>query len=297
MLSKILGDDVELDEHGQPQIGAGTAADRIISTRDPHMRHGRKSASRRFDGYKVSTTTEESSELILDIVDMPASSGDGQELMPTIERVEEHAGVTVERTLGDGAYGSGANRAACAERTATPIDLVSPMRRPSDPEVDKSAFTIDWKGKTATCPTGHTVSAAATLKQEGRMVLKFEYPRPNCETCRLFERCVHSKENGRSLTTSPYETYLRDARERQKTEAFQLLYPKRCRVEGKQSELVSHGLRETRYLEEDQRQFQRLWTAAAVNLKRLFKLAEIRKANLDAAFKSLNAGLRQALPT
>jgi hypothetical protein len=247
--------------------------------------------------YKVSTTTEETSELILDIVDMPASSGDGQELMPTIERVEEHAGVTVERTLGDGAYGSGANRAACVERTAAPIDLVSPMRRPSDPEVDKSAFTIDWEGKTATCPTGYTVSAAAALKQDGRMVLKFEYPRPNCETCRLFERCVHSKENGRSLTTSPYETYLRDARERQKTEAFQLLYRKRCRVEGKQSELVNHGLRETRYLEEDKRQFQRLWIAAAVNLKRLFKLAEIRKANLEAAFRSLNAGLRQALPT
>jgi hypothetical protein len=178
-----------------------------------------------------------------------------------------------------------------------PVDLVSPMRRPADPEVDKSAFTIDWEGKTATCPTGHTVSAAAALQQDERMVLKFEYPRPNCETCRLFERCVHSKENGRSLTTSPYETYLRDARERQKTEAFQLLYPKRCRIEGKQSELVSHGLRETRYLEESKRQFQRLWIAAAVNLKRLFKLANTRQVSLGAAFRSVNAGQRQALTT
>src|SRR5271157_2104649 len=115
------------------------------------MRHGRKSASRRFDGYKVSTATEETSELIVDIVDMRASSGDGQELMPTIARVEEHAEVKVEQVLGDGAYGSGINRAACAERIDVPVDLVSPMRRPAVPEVDKSAFRIDAEGQTATC--------------------------------------------------------------------------------------------------------------------------------------------------
>jgi len=295
MLSKILGDDVELDEHGQPQIGEGTAPERIISTTDPQMRHGRKSASRRFDGYKTSAATEETSEMILDIADMPASSGDGQELMPTVERVEEHVGVQVERVLGDGAYGSGANRAACAEREA-PMDLVSPLRRPFDPEVDKSAFAIDWEAQSATCPSGHTVSAAAILQQAGRPVLKFAFPRPDCETCRLFDRCVHSKEKGRSLTTSPYEAYLRAARERQKTEAFQLLYRKRCRVEGKQSELVKHGLRETRYLGEDKRQFQRLWLAAAVNLKRLFKLAESRQVSLETALSRLNPGQRQALP-
>ena len=38
--------------------------------------------------------------------------------MPTIERVEEHAGVTVEQVIADGAFGSGQNRAACAEQQA-----------------------------------------------------------------------------------------------------------------------------------------------------------------------------------
>jgi hypothetical protein len=296
MLSKILGDDVELDEHGHPRIAEGTAPDRIISTTDPQMRHGHKSASRRFDGYKTSVATEETSEMILDIGDLPASSGDGQELMPTVGRVEEHAGVRVEQVIADGAYGSGPNRAACAEREA-PIDLVSPMRRPADPQVDKSAFAIDWEAQTATCPSGHTVPTAAILEQAGRAVLKFAFPRSDCETCCLFERCVRSQEHGRSLTTSPYEAYLRAARDRQETQAFQRLYRQRGRVEGKQSELVKHGLRETRYLGEDKRQFQRLWIAAAVNLKRLFKLAEIHKVSLEAAFRSLNAGQRQVLVT
>ena len=115
-----MGDDIEQDEQGNPQIAQGTAPDRIISITDPEMRHGRKSNAQRFDGFKAAVTTEQSSEMIVDIQDIPAAGSDGQELMPTIERVEQHAGVTVERVLGDGAYGSGENRAACATHQAEP---------------------------------------------------------------------------------------------------------------------------------------------------------------------------------
>ena len=69
--------------------------------------------------------------------------------MPAIQRVETHTGVIVERAIGDGAYGSGENLAACANYPAHPIDLVAPQARPDDPEVDKSAFQIDLAAKTA----------------------------------------------------------------------------------------------------------------------------------------------------
>jgi transposase len=52
LLTKILGDDVTTDKTGQPQLGEGTAPDRIISLTDLEMRHGRKSAAQRFDGRK-----------------------------------------------------------------------------------------------------------------------------------------------------------------------------------------------------------------------------------------------------
>ena len=115
LLTKILGDDVVTDEQGNPQIGKGTAPDRIISLTEPEMRHGRKSSAHRFDGFKVVVSTEQSSELILDIADITAMGSDGAQLMPTIERVEAETQVVVERAIGDGAYGSGKNRAACAE--------------------------------------------------------------------------------------------------------------------------------------------------------------------------------------
>ena len=53
-------------------------------------------------------------------------------------------------------------------------------------------------------------------------------------------------------------------------------------MERKQAELVRHGLRGTRYLGRCKRQLQRLWLAAVVNLKRLFKLAETLGIDLCA---------------
>jgi hypothetical protein len=282
LLTKILGDDVVTDEDGDPQIGKGTATDRIISVTDPEMRHGRKSGSRCFNGFKTSVSTEVSSEMILDIMDVPAPGSDGAHLMPMIERVEANADVRVERVIGDGAYGSGDNRAACANRPDHGIDLVSPMRRPPDPEVHKSAFDIDVENQRATCPQGHTVTGKKRKDQRGEPILTFVFDRSDCETCPLFSRCLRSKKAGRTVRTHRHEDMLQEARERQETEAFKELYRLRGRVEGKIAELAHHGLRNTRYVGEKKRQLQRLWTAAAVNLKRLFKLAEAENVDLRA---------------
>jgi hypothetical protein len=287
LLVKILGDDLEQDDQGNPQIAEGTAPDRIISITDPEMRHGRKSSAVRFNGFKVAVTTEQSSEMILDIQDIPASGGDGRELLPTIARVEEHAGVTVEQVLGDGAYGSGENRAACAQHEPEPVDLMAPLAIAKDPEVDKSAFQIDLDQETATCPQGHTVSVSEYGKRDGLPILRFSFPREVCAACPLFERCVKSKKEGRTVVTHPYEAYLRAARERQKTDEFKTTYPRRSAIERKQAQLVQRGLRHTRYLGHAKRQLQRLWTAAVVNLECLFRLAEMRQADLASALSPI----------
>ena len=279
LLTKILGDDIVTDEEGQSQIGQGTARDRIISISEPEMRHGRKSKAQRFDGFKVVVSTEQSSALILDMTDVTASGSDGAHLMPTIERTEAEAKVTVERAIADGAYGSGKNRAACAERDES-IDLVSPLAKPSDPEVHKSAFHIDLEAQTATCPQGHTVTGKPGPKQDGRATWLFTFPRAICEECPLFERCVRSKKTGRTVRAGPYEAYLQEARARQQTDEFDTTYRLRPAVERKIGELVRHGLRNTRYVGQSKRQFQRLWLGAAVNLKRLFTLAQAQKVDI-----------------
>ena len=288
LLTKVLGDDIAPDDNGAPQIAEGTAPDRNISVTDPEMRHGRKSKAQRFDGFKVAVTTEQTSELIVDIADLPAPGGDGHELIPTLERVEAHTGSTVERMIGDGAYGSGDNRADCANFPGHPVDLVAPLSEPQDAAVAKSAFSLDLPNRTATCPQRQTTLGQAGQDDRGREILRFTFARAACQACPLFQRCVHSRTHGRTVQTHAYETYLQAARVRQRTEEFKTLYRLRSAIERKQAELVAHGLRGTRYLGRRQRQLQRLWHAAAVNLKRLFKLVEILGMDLRAQLSLLS---------
>jgi transposase len=287
LLTKILGDDLVVDDQGQAQIGKGTATDRIVSITDPEMRHGRKSSAHLFNGFKASVSTDQHSEMILDIADVTASGSDGAHLLPTIKRVEEQADVTVERAIGDGAYGSGKNRAACDQYPGHAVDLVAPLAQPSDPEVHKSAFQINLEAHTATCPEGHTVTGQPGGKENGQDTWLFTFPRATCEACPLFERCVRSEKTGRTVRTRAYEAYLQEARLRQETEEFDLLYRLRPAVERKIAELAQCGIRKTRYVGEPKRQLQRLWTGAAVNLRRLFCLAEKEKLDLGTLLSRL----------
>jgi hypothetical protein len=49
---EVVAQDVEVAEDGTTRIRQGVAPDRRISVEDREMRHGRKSRSKRFDGYK-----------------------------------------------------------------------------------------------------------------------------------------------------------------------------------------------------------------------------------------------------
>jgi hypothetical protein len=286
LLVKILGDDLVVDDQGQAQIRQGTGADRIISLSDPQMRHGRKSKAHLFNGFKVVVSTEQSSELILDIADVTAAGSDGAHLMPTIARVEAHAAVTVERVLADGAFGSGENRASCARDPEQVIDLVAPLARPANAQVDKSAFQIDLAAQTATCPQGHTVAGRPGTQQGGLPTTTFTFLRSDCESCPLFATCVRSKVTGRTVQAGPYEPYLQAARVRQQSGDFAVLYRLRAAIERKIAELVALGMRGTRYVGASKRQLQRLWSGAAVNLRRLFSLAQVQGVDLSALLAS-----------
>ena len=199
---------------------------------------------------------------------------------PPSQRVEHHAGVTVERVIGDGAYGSGENRAACAQQAGEPVDLVAPLRQPAGPRSRQVGFRPRSGGADRHLPARARRSPVGPARSA---TLQFTFPRATCEACPLFQRCVKSKVAGRTVGTHPYESYLRQARERQQTDEFKIIYRRRSAIERKQAELVQHGLRHTRYLGQAKRQLQRLWTAAVVNLKRLFRLVRDAPRRLELA--------------
>jgi hypothetical protein len=51
-LRELIGQDLDVPD-GVPRLHRGTRSDRILSVQDPEMRHGRKSAHQRSDGFKL----------------------------------------------------------------------------------------------------------------------------------------------------------------------------------------------------------------------------------------------------
>jgi hypothetical protein len=199
LLTKILGDDAVSDAHGAPQIGRGVAPDRVISLTDPEWRHGHKSEAKHFDGRKVQVAVDAASELVLAVEPSPANRTDGADLLKVVDAVEAQTGVMVKQMLGDTSYGTADNRADCAARE---IELVSPLPEARDPAVAKAAFRLELNVPSVTCPTGQTTTTVSrAYDPQGRPVLRFHFPRAVCESCALFARCVHSRTEGRTITS------------------------------------------------------------------------------------------------
>src|SRR4051794_36492908 len=123
LLRELIGQDFDIDSDGIPRLHRGTRADRIISTVDPEMRHGRKSQHQRFDGYKLSAAaTNTAQPLICAVWVAPASEQDGPQAKELIDTQPEPR--RPERILGDTAYGTGPVRAELAERE---VDVLAPV--------------------------------------------------------------------------------------------------------------------------------------------------------------------------
>ena len=113
LLSRVLQQDVERREDG-PAITEGVAKDRLVSVHDPEMRHGRKSASKRFDGHKAAIVVDTDEPLILAVTVLAGNAPDAEGALDLIEQAEVKTGCEVEVSMGDCADGRGETRQAFA---------------------------------------------------------------------------------------------------------------------------------------------------------------------------------------
>src|SRR5579884_946238 len=72
-LAQVKQQDLEMAPDCSTQIRQGVAEDRRISIEDPDMRHGRKSKSKRFNGFKQHVSTDLDTDLILACAVTPAN--------------------------------------------------------------------------------------------------------------------------------------------------------------------------------------------------------------------------------
>src|SRR6059036_2650562 len=81
LLERLIRQDVEEKPGGGCQIKQGTEKDRLISVHDPEMRHGRKSASKTFNGHKTEVAVNMESQLICGVEVLAGNAGDQEKAL------------------------------------------------------------------------------------------------------------------------------------------------------------------------------------------------------------------------
>ncbi|MCA1670981.1 MAG: IS1182 family transposase [Actinobacteria bacterium] len=270
LLERIIDQDVDAapEDGGGPGIRRGVAPDRVVSVVDPEMRHGRKSASKRVDGYKAHVLTDADNELILGVATTAANTPDGPEAAGLVIAARA-AGVEVTEVLGDTAYGDGDTRVAVEAEGAKVTAKTQPPA--STGKFTKTDFIIDPDTMTATCPAGHTTSDTGwSTDSKGRRVQTLRFGN-RCGDCPLRSRCTTNVE-GRSVTLNFHEARLQAARAEQARPAIRRKLRRRSLVERKLAELKMHGLAKARYRGARKTLLQLRLTAGMVNLKKLFTI-------------------------
>jgi uncharacterized tellurite resistance protein B-like protein len=280
LLSQVVLQDVEATEQG-PAIREGVAPDRVVSHSDPEMRHGRKSASRRFDGHKLDVIIDEASELVLGVEVRAGNAGDGEGAAPLLGSVQSIAGIEVATLLGDMAYSDGDVREAVEAQGTELVAKVPPTTNSG--RFAKTEFGIDLEAGTVTCPAGQTTSDARRAKDhKGRPATMFYFDTATCEICPLRERCTAGK-GGRTIMVGRHHRRIEAARAAQAEPGTKALLRRRSKVERKIDHLQDLGMRKARYRGRRKTRLQALLAATVANLKRLAVLDVLQGASLAAA--------------
>ena len=215
---KVRDQDVDCSGSA-PALRRGVAKDRRISVEDAQMRHGRKSRSVLFDGYKRHVLTDLDTGLVPAVGITPANAPEAS-VTGAITADLDAARLTLAELHIDRAYLS-----SDLVRDRGP-DLAIYCKawrvRNSSGRFAKDQFSIDFAAGQLTCPAG-----VAMPFQPGKTV---HFPKATCAACPLRQRCTTSS-HGRSVAIHPDEALLAELRQRQQTPAGRAALRERVHVE------------------------------------------------------------------
>ena len=189
LLLRLIAQDVEEKPEGGCQVKSGTAKDRVLSVHDPEMRHGRKSASQRFNGHKAAVAVEMESQLITGVEVLAGNAGDQEKALELVQQSERVLEAKVEETVGDCAYGGGPTRRVFADEERM-LTAKVPVCHNRDC-FSKSEFEIDLDQMEVRCPAGQSTRDYRSAG-EGRGG-QFLFAKATCKACPLRSQCVRGQ--------------------------------------------------------------------------------------------------------
>ena len=235
-VSAIREQDITM-ESGTPEIRQGTAKDRQISIEDSEMRHGRKSQSRKINGYKRHIALDLATGLILACAATPANQpeADAADLMS--DDIEAQ-GRLIDDLFIDRAY-LASLLVAEVDKRGEVVCRPWPVRNKNG-LFSKTDFNINVRDKLITCPGGQTKSF-----EFGKQV-KFD---PDaCASCLLRSDCTDAKPSrGRSVHIALDEKFQKRLRNKAATARGRQQLRQRVSVEHKLAHISQRQGNHARY--------------------------------------------------
>jgi len=228
-LKQLMAQDLEPDPGGGgAKIREGVAEDRRVSIEDSEMRHGRKSKTKRFNGYKRHLATDLDSGLILSGAITPANRPEDQAAPDLAEDIARQ-GLEIDQLFIDRGY---VKAPLVDEIIGRGGEIV---RKPWVPRgkgvFTKTAFKINTRDLTITCPAGETeriVFGTVT-----------EFDPEACDQCALRAKCSAAVAgSGRTVNIAPDERLQQRLRKHMATPRGRERLRERVGVEHKLAHLV-----------------------------------------------------------
>jgi len=191
-LAQVKHQDLESAQEGGVQIRQGVAEDRRVSIEDAEMRHGRKSKSKRFNGYKQHVSTDLDTDLILACAVTPANRPE-DEAAPHLQADMSRMGLEPDELQIDRAYLNSSLVEQVVKRRGEVVCKPWKGSNAKPSLFGKKDFRINIRDGTITCPAGEVEPF-----EPGQVV---EFAPEACGPCPLRAQCTQAASGrGRTVT-------------------------------------------------------------------------------------------------
>ena len=267
-LHELIEQDLEPDptDDGK-RIRDGVAPDRRISVSDPEMRHGRKSKTKRIDGYKRHIATDLDTNLVLACAVTPANQPEKDALALMEPDIARHKREISEAHLDRGYVASPV--VATMDRSGAEI-VCKPWPQQGQ-GFGKADFKFDLRARTVTCPAGQT--------QPFAMGATVSFEAATCAACDLRPVCTaNTTGRGRQLKIAEDELLQERLRRAIATRGGRARLRQRVAIEHSLAHVTRRQGRRARYRGARRNLYDTRRASALTNLETIQRRLEARAA-------------------
>lgn len=273
-LQQLRAQDLEPQPDGAGvHIRAGVAPDRRVSLEEPEMRHGRKSKTKRFNGYKRHIATELAEELILACALTRANRPEDEAAVELKADIERQPGGPIEELHIDRGYIKSPAVAEVLQGGGDVICRPWPVR--NGQLFSKGEFSLNRRARTITCPAGVT--------EAFRLGTVVEFAPAVCAQCPLRAQCTTAAPGrGRPVRIGEDEPLQHRLRQRAATRPGRARLRQRVGVEHRLAHVGRRQGRRARYKGQRNNLFDLRRTAVVLNLQTIQRKTEEQELPMAA---------------